>query len=290
MPLADSLVPETDSGADRRIAPRLKPEQVPWISGVKASAGDNSALLDISSTGLLMETRVRMIPGRRHAVTLEGPEGATQRVEGLVVRSHLVAFKGGGPVYRTALKFTEALDLPSGAEPDADWTSATAAAEPAAIGADADVEGAAAGVPPLDLDAAAGSASPSLPVLEGPFDGLWATESRSAIVSISHITEMTCFVYTSAPVTLDQWVSLSIFFSGVRRLVVMAKVSQVVPNTGCVLRFVTLSADERRALRVEIRGRCPEATASRAATRRRLLTEAPLASSADSESATANCW
>ncbi len=87
---------------DRRIAPRLKPHEVPWIREVKPISGDTARLLNISKTGLLLETTARLQPGRRSTVVIavDGSE-RKERAEGHVIRTELVSIGAGGELIRS---------------------------------------------------------------------------------------------------------------------------------------------------------------------------------------------
>ena len=55
---------------ERRIATRLTPADVPWIKEVKPTAAHSGKLIDISQTGVLLETSARLLPGRRSTMLL----------------------------------------------------------------------------------------------------------------------------------------------------------------------------------------------------------------------------
>lgn len=208
---------------DRRIAPRLKPHEVPWIREVKPISGDTARLLNISKTGLLLETTARLQPGRRSTVVIavDGSD-RKERAEGHVIRTELVSIGSGGElIYRTAMAFTDGLNLRL---PDAP-------AEETRSDATSESDG----------------------QVEGPLPGLWATTDGSQQVSVSHISQGTCYVKTSRPPAKDEWASVTVFFSPVRSLTLTGKVAAVEEHGGCLLRFESLSSDVRRALRVEIR-------------------------------------
>lgn len=207
---------------DRRMHPRLAPHEVPWIREVKPITGDTARLLNISRTGVLLETTARLQPGRRSTIVIVNAEDQKERAEGTVIRTELVSIGPKGElIYRTAMAFAQELDLKlPQAEPQAvRETVAEAFAHPE---------------------------------LEGPLHGLWATATGAARVSVSHLTPVSCYAQPTSNVGLDEWVSVTVFFSPVRSLTLTGKVAAVEPN-GCLLRFENVSADVRRALRVEIR-------------------------------------
>lgn len=208
---------------DRRIARRLKPHEVPWIREVKPISGDTARLLNISKTGLLLETTARLQPGRRSTVVIVDGKDRKERAEGHVIRTELVSIGSGGElIYRTAMAFTDELDLRL---PDA----------------------------PSQDEHASPSAGETDGGVEGPLPALWATESGSQQVSVSHISQTTCYVRTAHAPAKDTWASVTVFFSPVRSLTLTGRVAAVEDQGGCLLRFESLSPDVRRALRVEIR-------------------------------------
>ena len=207
---------------DRRTHPRLAPHEVPWIREVKPITGDTARWLNISRTGVLLETTARLQPGRRSTIVIVNAVDEKERAEGTVIRTELVSIGPNGElIYRTAMAFTQELDLrlPQAA-PDA--------------------------VHETVVDALAH------PELEGPLQGLWATTTGASRVSVSHLTPLSCYAQPTSNIGLDEWVSVTVFFSPVRALTLSGKVAAVEPH-GCLLRFENLSADVRRALRVEIR-------------------------------------
>jgi hypothetical protein len=99
------------SPEDRRTAARHKPQEVPWIKGINAT-GHSGRLIDISSTGVLIETGARLLPGRRTSVLLITADNRRERLEGIVVRSRLVSFGSEGqPVFESAVSFAKELQL-----------------------------------------------------------------------------------------------------------------------------------------------------------------------------------
>lgn len=92
-----------------------------------------------------------------------------------------------------------------------------------------------------------------VPHLEGPFDSLWATEHGAEMAASSNITETECVVESRTSPIVGQWASLSLFFSVARRLLLTGRVVRLLNDGVCVFRFVNLSSDDRRSLRVEIR-------------------------------------
>src|SRR3954467_4234481 len=143
---------------DRRVFPRLKPEDVPWIREIKPSTGDGARLLNISRSGVLLETTARLQPGRRSMITIVNDADQKERAEGRVIRTELVSIgKGGELIYRTAMAFTTELNLKA----------------PGAL-----------------QETAAEACVQSQ--LDGPLQALWATASGSSQVLVSHVTTTGC--------------------------------------------------------------------------------------------------
>src|SRR4051794_12891838 len=85
---------------DRRGFPRLTAQDVPWIREVKSNTGDSARLLNISRTGVLLETTVRLQPGRRTTIVIVNDSDQKERAECRVIRTELVAIgKGGELIY-----------------------------------------------------------------------------------------------------------------------------------------------------------------------------------------------
>ena len=84
---------------------------VPWIREVKPISGDRARLLNISKTGVLLETTARLQPGRRSTVVIVDGQDRKERAEGHVIRTELGVYRTGELIYRTAMAFAEELDL-----------------------------------------------------------------------------------------------------------------------------------------------------------------------------------
>jgi hypothetical protein len=211
----------------------LPAETVPWITSVKPNFGDAATLIDISKTGVLIETTTRLLPGRRNTLVLSGPDNQPQRIDGKVVRTQLVRITpNDGPLYRTALTFTKGFELNLPGAPDATAHQDT--------GHD-------------NAANALVAPDPSHPHLEGPFDALLVGDTGSDVVEVSNITETGCFVEIHTPVALDDVVSISVQFSDVHHIMLAGTIASIRPDRGCTLRFTNLTPEQRRALRVEIR-------------------------------------
>lgn len=220
-------LPARSSASERRLAPRLKAEDVPWIVNVQPLAGTIGRLLDISSTGVLLESRARMLPHRKHAILIETDEEQKERLDATVVRTQLVALgRGSNPIYRCALIFSKGFS--------SYLQEKVASALPAQV-----------------LSA---NPLPPRPQLAGPFDALWATEHGSQVTTAWRVMETGCLVQIDGGATIGQWASVRIYFSPTRHLLLTGRVSGLDASGYTALRFEQLAPDDRRALRLELRG------------------------------------
>jgi hypothetical protein len=105
-------------GSKRRRAQRWTSADLPWISGVKLSWGLDLRLLNISSTGLLVESGLRLTPGNRTTFQLAGPHKDIV-IAARVVRSRVSSVDPLGVRYVSAAQFEKAFDslTPADAEP-----------------------------------------------------------------------------------------------------------------------------------------------------------------------------
>lgn len=96
---------------ERRKAKRRKPDELLWLKELCVS-GRRGQLVDISSDGVYFETGSRLLLGRRTVVLLTTTDKKCERLEGVTIRSELVAVdRSGSPVYRTAVMFASVLDM-----------------------------------------------------------------------------------------------------------------------------------------------------------------------------------
>ena len=95
----------------RRPDPRHRPEAVPEIAAIRLSPGDTGQLVNISASGLLMESHTRYAPGGRVTIHFEGPI-ATKQIKGRIVRCQVSAIGENGALqYQTAVAFNGRLSL-----------------------------------------------------------------------------------------------------------------------------------------------------------------------------------
>ena len=99
------------SAADeRRTAERLGRGDVPWLSAIKLSWGGEVALVNISSSGVLVESGSKFIPGSTTELHLSGPE-TSLIVPVTFIRSEVARIDGFGVRYHAAATFGNELDL-----------------------------------------------------------------------------------------------------------------------------------------------------------------------------------
>lgn len=222
--------------ANRRVAPRIRAEDVPWIVTVRLGQGHSGRLVDISRTGMLLETNERLHPGHKRVMTLALEDNRSESIQAQVVRSHLVALSGDGkPIYQAAILFARELD-PELLTPVRRL---------------------------LEMDDAADAApAPRADHLDGPFDALWATPRGPDMTRVTSLSETGCVVHLQVPGETDMPAAVTVIFTPFRRLLLTGRVVDARPDGGCVLRFEGLSPEHRRALRVELRShRAPPANA-----------------------------
>jgi CheY-like chemotaxis protein len=95
---------------ERRVALRKGLGDVAWLSGIKLSEGPELQLINISSTGVLIETGAKFAPGSTASLQLCGPE-TNLVVPVRFIRSHVTRIDGLGVRYRAAAAFTKEIDL-----------------------------------------------------------------------------------------------------------------------------------------------------------------------------------
>jgi len=118
---SDAAAAETSS--EGRRAPRLDAGEAGLNKEVKLSPGGAAELLNVSETGLLVESKTRLSTGAKVLITLTGRE--PKRLAGRVVRCQVCAIhRDGTMTYQTAL----ALDQPAGLEHTVVESAAVAAA------------------------------------------------------------------------------------------------------------------------------------------------------------------
>lgn len=98
------------AGEERRVASRKARGDVPWLSGIKVSWGPELQVINISSSGVLVETGLKFAPGSTTNLQLCGPE-TNLVVPVRFIRSTVARVDGLGVRYRAAAAFAKELDL-----------------------------------------------------------------------------------------------------------------------------------------------------------------------------------
>jgi CheY-like chemotaxis protein len=94
----------------RQRARRNAPEDVPWLSAIRLPWGLDLNLVNISSSGLLVESSSKLTPGVTYELQLNGP-GTDLVVNARFVRSEIARFDASGVRYYAAARFDKELDL-----------------------------------------------------------------------------------------------------------------------------------------------------------------------------------
>jgi hypothetical protein len=122
-----------DAGAtqeNRRAEPRYTADEIPAITGVQLS-GEQVKLVNISSSGILVESDARIKPGERVKLSIIGL--TPNRVPGVVVRCVVSAISNGGKLrYESGIAFGQRVTLPLGPAALRTTPDPTLAATPAA--------------------------------------------------------------------------------------------------------------------------------------------------------------
>jgi hypothetical protein len=106
----DSLLDHCGLGIKRLRAHRWERGDLPWLSGVKLPWGLEVRLLNISKSGLLVESNSRLTGGTSTAFHLWGPT-KTLTLPGRIVRCQVGRVDGRGVTYQAAAVFDKDVDL-----------------------------------------------------------------------------------------------------------------------------------------------------------------------------------
>ncbi len=99
---------QTDERHERD--PRLTRDQLPWLSSVRLAWGPEVKLLNISKTGMLIETPSKIAPGSSAEFSISGPRRDLS-VSTRVVRTEIGPVSSLGVKYHAAVSFTKELPL-----------------------------------------------------------------------------------------------------------------------------------------------------------------------------------
>jgi CheY-like chemotaxis protein len=101
------------TGDDRRTALRRAQQDLPWLSGVALGWGTDVSLVNISTSGVLMETGSKFAPGSTTELHLKGPE-TNLVVPVRFVRTDIARIDNLGVKYHAAARFDREIDLDRG--------------------------------------------------------------------------------------------------------------------------------------------------------------------------------
>jgi len=93
----------------KRRPPRLTPVELPWLSGIRLTWGPEMRLLNISRSGLLVESGIRLTPGSKTAFELAGPV-KDLIVPARVIRTRVSSVDPLGVTYQAAAAFEQPFD------------------------------------------------------------------------------------------------------------------------------------------------------------------------------------
>lgn len=110
--MGSAIQPSDAVQTERRFEPRFKAADMPYITGVRLSPlGIKAQLVDISTTGILIECGTRIQPGSSVSVTLEG-ETPIPTVGGRIARTTVAALDQKGSLrYHVGIAFTSPIPL-----------------------------------------------------------------------------------------------------------------------------------------------------------------------------------
>jgi len=110
--MAESKAETAVADSNRRVDPRYPPSAIPAITGMRLSPGEAVSLVNISSSGVLVEGKTRFVPGTRVTVHFEGTMKPNQ-IKARVVRCQVSSIGSGGTLqYQSAIAFEGRMDLP----------------------------------------------------------------------------------------------------------------------------------------------------------------------------------
>ena len=99
------------SPTNRRVEPRYSREAIPAITGIRLSPGDEADLVNVSASGILVESAMRYAPGVTLTIHFDG-SFPTKQIKGRVVRCQVSAITRRGALqYQTGLSFERRLEL-----------------------------------------------------------------------------------------------------------------------------------------------------------------------------------
>jgi hypothetical protein len=109
-PVSVDEEPVHESPIQRQRAQRWTSTQLPWLSSIKLPWGLELNLLNISSSGVLLESGMRLEPGSMTTLQLSGTQHDIT-VPARVIRSRVATVDSLGVKYHTAAVFERAFDM-----------------------------------------------------------------------------------------------------------------------------------------------------------------------------------
>jgi hypothetical protein len=110
--MAESKTETAVAESNRRVDPRYPSAAIPAITGMRLSPGEAVSLVNISSSGVLVEGKTRFVPGTRVTVHFEGTIKPNQ-IKARVIRCQVSSIGSGGSLqYQSAIAFEGRMDLP----------------------------------------------------------------------------------------------------------------------------------------------------------------------------------
>ena len=98
-----TLDPSIDD--ERRASARHPASSLPWITGIRVANLEDANLINVSSTGVLVRCRTRLVPGQDAVLQFVGATNRF-RVKGQVVRCAVSDVQGGNALqYEVAVSF-----------------------------------------------------------------------------------------------------------------------------------------------------------------------------------------
>ena len=113
--MVQQITRKPETADDRRRAARKGAGEVPWLAGIRTPFGLDLHLMNISSTGLLVESNNKLTPGISYDLQLCG-QGTALQVRAKFIRSDVGKISGLGVRYYSAAHFEREIDLLRGRE------------------------------------------------------------------------------------------------------------------------------------------------------------------------------
>jgi hypothetical protein len=96
---------------DRRAAPRKRLSELSWLTALRVPDATGVEVVDISRTGIMIETGTKLTTGSSVEIELVGPDLA-MRIPARMLRTQIASVDSLGVRYRIAAAFARYLDMP----------------------------------------------------------------------------------------------------------------------------------------------------------------------------------